>query len=220
MFAHLLMPAIVLAMNSLVAQQADLRFGHSQVEQLICDRPELGTIINREPALRALLESSFAGELIGQRVYWDCREPVSGRPSEKIPRYLEYPDLVRVSNRSSISAVDKCAMLILELQNVRSGRNLAALSRMAVQKQISRNDFARSCVRLEFESAKRTQEFFRKHPITELGSEDTQHYRSIMALSEDFSEYLRWLNGPDSKKDNILNYYAQQYDELLSTPAH
>jgi len=216
MFAHLIVPIVVCACNFFVAQQADLTFGHSQVEQVICDRPEMGAIINGQPALRTLLESNFAGESIGQRVYWDCREPVTGRPSEHIPRYLEYPDLVRVSSRSSISAVDKCMILVHELHNARHNSNTEALCRMVMQKQISRNDFARSCVRLEFEAAKKTQEFFRKHPIADANSEENPFYRAQMAYPGDFSDYLRYLEGPDSKKDNLLQYYRLEYDRLLS----
>jgi hypothetical protein len=192
-------------------------FGHSQVEQFICDRLGVGEIINREPALRALLESGFAGDLTGgQRVYWDCREPIAAT-SERYSAYTEYPSLVRVTGKLQSSAVDKCFMLVFELQHGPFERNRDSLFNMAMRGRISRNDFARSCVRLEFQAAMKTQEFFRRHPLADGNSEENPHYASIMGIPGEFSDYIHLLEGPDSKKDNVLQYYLACYDEYVPT---
>src|SRR5689334_16766286 len=118
MYSYLLLQSVILyAIDPYVLLQADFEFGRRQVDQVICDRPGMGPIINREPKLRAALESSFAGRQLGQRVYWDCREPVSGAASEQVPAYKNYPPFVQVSNRSNVSEVDKCVALFRELQN-------------------------------------------------------------------------------------------------------
>jgi hypothetical protein len=215
MFEYLLIVGITSAVEPSAAQKADQAFGHSQVEQVICDRPDMGPVINRAPALRALLESCFAGKFNGQRVYWDCREPVIGPRSEHIPPYLEYPDLVRVSSRPSISAIDKCTLLVLELQHGRSNTNLGALSDMVARKRISRNDFARSCVRLEFLGLQRTQEFFRKHPLAEIGSKINPEYNSIIATPNEFLDYLKQ-DEETNKKRSLLQYYLREYDRISS----
>jgi hypothetical protein len=217
MYANLLILAGLCAINSSVAQQADQTFGHSQVEQFICDRPGVGDVINREPALRAFLESGFAGELTGQRVYWDSREPVAAI-SERIPAYTEYPSLVRVSGNRPNSAIDKCMMLVFELQHGPFEKNRESLFNMAMRRQISRTDFARSCVRLEFQASRKTQQFFHKHPLADENSKENPHYVSTMRIPSEFSEYIQSLEGPNSEKDNILQYYLGYYDEFVSAP--
>jgi hypothetical protein len=195
-------------------QRRDLSFGHAQVEQFICDRPETSAIINGNPALRALLESCFAGDLSGQRVYWDCREPLLGREAGHFALYEQYPALVRVSSRSHSSAIDMCMYLVIELQHSRFDNNRASLDSLALQKQISRNDYARSNVRLEFESAKKAQEFFRKTPLTGANVKTDPYYIEVMEGFGDSSGWLqRQQEHPDSK-NNLFQYYLHVYDRL------
>jgi hypothetical protein len=222
MIPYLLVFAHVCTMHTSAVQHylADMSFGHLQVEQVICDRPEMGSVINRNPALRELLESCFAGALLGERVYWDNREPLDKKRGGHFPSYRVFPPLVRVSNQSNSSAVDRCVILVIELQHCRFDNNHKALDLMAVNKQISRNDFARSCVRLEFQAAKRAQEFFRKHPLSEANSESDTYYTSVTKSFGEFSDYMRWQEGPVSKDDNLLQYHLDAYDELLSDSAY
>jgi hypothetical protein len=191
-------------------------FGHSQVEQFILDRPGVGDVINRELALRAVLESGFAGEFDGQRVYWDFREPVNAI-SQRVPAYTEYPSLVRVSGKLPSSAIDKCVMLVLELQHGSFNNNREALFNMATKRQISRNDFAKSCARLEFLASQKTQEFFRKHPLADDNSDENPHYRWVMQVPSEYSDFIRSLEGPDGKKDDLLQVYRGYYDQFAST---
>src|SRR3954447_2071315 len=107
-------------------EQAEPSFGHSQVEQFIHDRSGVGEVINHEPALRAMLEASFEGASETGRVYWDEREPIASTAQHLHSRY-DLPTLVRVTKRSNISAVDKCAMLLFELYNVQSDGYFNAL---------------------------------------------------------------------------------------------
>jgi hypothetical protein len=217
MFAYSLVVALFCGMHSLVVQPADLSFGRAQVKQLLCDRPDLGSIIKREPALRALLESGFAGEVSGERIYWDNREPINGVPSVHLPPYDEYPALVRVSKQSRNSAIDKCTMLVIEVQHGRYDKNYQALMSMAAQKEISRNDFARKCIRFEFEGAARAKEFFDKHPLAEANSKSDPYYTALMRFDGDFSAYMRRMDDLDEKEYNPRRYFLQLYDELAAT---
>ena len=90
---------------------------------------------------------------------------------------------------------------------------------MAGQKRISRNDFARSCVRFEFEGARRTKEFFDKHPLAEANAKSDPYYTSLMAFTGDFSDYLRRMDELDEKEYNPRRYFLQLYDELAATPS-
>jgi hypothetical protein len=199
------------ATNLLETRLADIAFGHGQVRQVIIDRPEMGSVIEREPALLELLVNGFAGTRIGQRVYWDCREP-TGAPSTANPNYRDYSPFVRVSRDPRISGVDKCTMLAFELFNTRHSGEGAALVRMASKRQISRDMFARCCVRLEFTSARLARAFFREHPIRGGSSPENWAYAWVTGVSTDFGDFVRNLETTD---DNLVQHYCRYYDELM-----
>ena len=113
-----------------------------------------------------------------------------GRAAACFPPYWDYPALVRVSNRSSISAIDKCEKLVVELQHCQYQKKHEAFGRMAERGQISGNDFARSCIRLELESVKKTKEFFHKHPLAEANSKSDPSYTWVVEFSGDLDEYF------------------------------
>jgi hypothetical protein len=204
--------------HCLEAQLADLSFGIRQVEQVCCDRPDMTEIINGEPALRRMLVFHFAGELKGRRTYWDYHEPVTGRPAEHSRSYRERPALVRVSNRSDSSAVDKCVMLVFELFNHQNEGAFRILQSAAIGRVISSEVYANECVRLEFEALKKTKAFFRAHPIANVNTSRDIHYHSFIEHYEDFSRYQRYLDQLDSNAYNPRTYYRQGYDRLTAEP--
>lgn len=233
MCAYLLIIAEVFAVNCFVGQQADIGFRHGQVEQVIgnllfgqrqveqfiCDRPDAGEIIKREPVLRLLLIWYFAGELKGCRAYWDYREPTGGQPAEHLPSLSGYPALIRVSNKCGSSPIDKCTMLVFELMNLETDKEYQLLFNAPIEKRKSRDDFAASCVRLEFAALKKTQLYFIAHPLAEANYKKNPYYSSVISSQADFSVYSRWLDGLDSKAFDPRRYYRQAYDKLLPDPA-
>src|SRR5215207_1118817 len=126
MFLYLLILADVCAVNCLATQQADLAFGHAQVEAVMRDRPEMGVVIKREPALRAMLDWSFGGQFRTNHTYWDPKEPTSGQPASNILVF------VRVTSKPSTSAVDKCAGLVFELQSLQLDKEWETLKNAAL----------------------------------------------------------------------------------------
>src|SRR5262249_23492801 len=144
-------------------------FGRSQVEAVIRDRPEIKEVIDREPALRELLESGFESDAWSGRVRWDNREPSDFFGAEHAPRYTgtSNPTAVRVSKNPDMSAVDKCEALAFELYNVGNDKEFRRLDSAAKDGRIARDDFVTTMVRLEFEALMKTQAFFRMHPLAE-----------------------------------------------------
>lgn len=211
MFLYLIVLANACSCDIVSSAQAEQAFGNAQVEQIILDRPDIGAIIKHDAALRDLMVASFAGALDKRRVYWDCREPDNGKPSEQIGQYGDYPPLVRVSRSPASSAIDRTVMLVLELQNAYFGRRLEALTRMAQRGQITRNDFARANVHLEFDAGCRTRDYFHEHPLRYAGQEDA-YYNSLMTFSADFGDYIKWLESKDD--DNLFRHYQHEYDEM------
>ena len=89
---------------------------------------------------------------------------------------------------------------------------------MAAQKGISRNDFARKCIRFEFEGAMGAKEFFDKHPLAEANEKSDPYYRALMGFDGDFSAYVQRMDNLDEKEYNPRRYFLQLYDELVATP--
>ena len=89
---------------------------------------------------------------------------------------------------------------------------------MAFRKQISREDYVRSVVRGEFETLKKTNEFFHKYPLDDPNTKDNPHYASLMITLGDFGDYFR---GRESSGDwaDYLNHYREAYDDMVSPEA-
>jgi hypothetical protein len=197
-------------------RQADMAFGRSQVAQVICDRPDMGPIIQSNADLSKTLAILFAGPRSELRVYWDCREPVSGRPAEHHMLWNNYPAMVRVSSNIE-TGVDKCAALVFELSNMPVDREWKLLFMSLPEKRKSRKDFATDCVEAEYLASKRTQTYFQLHPIADETDEANPYYQSLMALSGDFDDYLNYLHGLDKDSYNPLEYFGSMYDRVIPT---
>jgi hypothetical protein len=209
--------AVVCAIYWCKVQFAEPSFGHQQVEQVIHDRPDMGVIINREPALRKALEAGFESELSGSQVYWDFGEPRNGRLAEHVTPSSINPTLVRVSKKQGRSGVDQCAGLLFELKNATFDKEFMSLYRAARERKISRDDFATSCIRLEFLAVQKTRAYFRSHPLSKPNTASSPFYTMVMRVTSDFSDYLRWLDTLDSDSDtyNIRHHYLLEYDRLI-----
>lgn len=202
--------------EKLTQASCDLSFGNKQVEQFICDRPDAGEVIRRDPVLRMVLVWYFAGELKGERVYWDYREPeAGGQPADHLPRFWGYPALVRVTNERGISGIDKCTMLVFELFNSPVDREIQLLTIASPDERKSRDEFAIACVRHEFEAAEKTKAFFLKHPLSNATVNNDPNYNQMVSSRMTFSDYLSTLGALDPKSFNPIKYYREGYDRKL-----
>jgi hypothetical protein len=195
------------------AQEADLKFGQAQLEQFMRDRPEVRHVLIRQVALRNQLERGFGGLETGFRVYWDNGEP-EVREADYRQRHGEEPARIRVSKSPFGSGSDKCVTLLIELEHAKGDNRGTAIRRMAYFGQMSREDYARSMTHIEFQSVQRAREFFKQHPLPP--SEGGSDYKWLLQFPTEFSEYLKSLSGSDDPDVNLVEYYRQSYDKLVS----
>jgi hypothetical protein len=189
-------------------------FGRSQVEQFIRDRPGVGDVINRKPALRTMLESSFEGDEKSGRIHWDCNQPVGPAPAEHSLSHPGRPAFVRVSKSADISAVDKCSMLVYELINFSFDDAYKAYDSLAWKKQISRDDYARSCIRIELTVSQKTKEYFQNNPIADENDRNNHDYVSTLHDSNDLTEFMQWMQSESYKPYDLFEYYRGSYDKI------
>jgi hypothetical protein len=200
------------------ASQADplpmrFDFGKRQVEQVISDRPEMGEIFKKVPELRKIAESRFAGEGNGSRVYWENREPVGECPAEHMVSTPEYPSVVRVSRK--INATEAFTCLLFELNNFMIDREYDKLRISSPNQRTTREAFAESCVRSEFEAILKTKALFKKHPLPVQDWAACPFYSSVFAHDEDFSNYKKWLTGRPYGEYDPYKYYREAYDKTI-----
>lgn len=202
---------LLLAVNNLLIGPHDLEFGRRQVDQFICDRPDVASVINDNPTLRHALEMHFAGVTHGSRVYWDNSRPVSGRGAES---YSGCVAVVRVSRAKSISPTDKCASLMFELLNLQSKHDFHSLHLAASGRRISRDDYATRCVRLEYAALKKAHEFFCTYPLANANFQNDSFYCGVFLHNGDFSDYVHYLDGLDGGEYDPREYFKRAYDTL------
>jgi hypothetical protein len=205
---------VVMWVRSYMTEEQPPSFGRSQVKQFIFDRPGVGDVINSKPALQAMLESSFDGDESSGHVYWDCKEPDGPAPAEHHPSCDAHPTLVRVSNHADISSIDKCMMLVYELINSRFDNTYRAYTNMVVAKQISRDDYARSCIRIELSASRKTKEYFQNNPIADENDPDNPDYASLLHASDSLGEYMQWMQSDSYKEYDIFELYRGYYDKI------
>lgn len=213
MIAVLLIAFAACATESSAVNEADLAFGRRQVEQVVCDRPDMGPVLERNPELRETMVLHFAGKFSGSRMYWENREPESGQPAEHYVAYFQGPVMIRVSRKIE-SAIDKCASLLFELNNLEIDDEYRTFITAPIELRKSRDDFIKSCLQAEFLASKRTQAYFLDHPLagTDLG--DNPYYDSLVGLSGDLSDYIDWLNQRDENDYDPRQYFGEAYDAL------
>jgi hypothetical protein len=210
---------LLVALNLCVVQRAplqksDLEFGRRQVEQVISDRPEIGEIFKKVPEIRKIAELKFAGEGNGSRVYWDNREPV-GESAAHTTSTPDHPSVVRVSSKSN--ATEAFASLLFELNNFMIDREYDKLRISSPNQRTTREAFAESCVRSEFEAVLKTKALFKKHPLPVQDWAACPFYSSVLSHEEDFSAYKKWLMGRPYGEYDPYKYYREAYDKVIQT---
>src|SRR5262249_6630761 len=92
------------------------------------------------------------------------------------------------------------------------------IRRMAFLGQMSREDYARSCTYMEFQSVQRAREFFRQHPLSP--SNAGSDYNWLLRFPTEFSDYLRSFSDSNSHNVNLVEDWRRDYDKLVSHRRH
>jgi hypothetical protein len=181
-------------------------FGTRQVEQLICDRPDMAGALLANKHIANWVVKQFDGATTGARVHWDIREPSSGRPAECWNRYEQYPALVRITAGKEYSGVDKLCFLVFELHNLQNEPRIQELNRMAQTGRITRDGYALEMTRLEFHTLIRVKKQFQRAPLNVEHPNVHGYHSWLIGLSDDFSRYWQ-----DIQKGMYGDYDPQRY---------
>jgi tetratricopeptide (TPR) repeat protein len=211
-----------------------LQFGERQVRQMLADRPVMAQYGDKAAALYQWAARKFAGEDLGNKIFWKGSDPVRVWNAESGPT-AQPTDVARLSVQSS-----QCRFIrvrrkynngteegkdrpfeevwrdaVFELYNNSSARDFDRVFAEAVGGELSRHEYARAMLEVEGSAAEKTRAFYihvflpwaNKHHLS------TRPEQWCVALRSDPSENL--LLSAIGADDPHWRYYESDRDELV-----
>ncbi|WP_425398106.1 hypothetical protein [Aeoliella sp.] len=189
-------------------------FGRRQVEQMLDDRPDMRGVIPESHPLFTWVVTGFNGDRFGRRVYWLADSPRGGYPSMHIPPYEELPPFIQLSAGAELTPVDRWASVIFELHNLQGLDQSGKLVEQAMSGELTGEQYAMECVRLEYEAGLRSKEQLLKEPIPEPQHKRNPIYHRILSLKPTFEEHQADLKAKGHPLDNF-DYFLDHYRRVL-----
>lgn len=146
---------------------ASLQHGKLQVQQMLNDRPSMGQYGDAANPLYQWAACKFAGEDLGQRVFWDASDPMPWTTCDN-KALPAGPGRIRVLGRQrqgqgtgeerSLEAMWHDA--VFELYNVANAKGFKRLQAMAIDGRLSKREYVAKMVELECLAAEKARAFF------------------------------------------------------------
>jgi hypothetical protein len=149
---------------------SDLAFGERQVARMTKDRPEMLRYVKKGDPIWSHCARAFAGESIGERVYWDSTPPHTDEtPAEHMGPWQGSHGYIRVCGEyksgyekgTALTCEELWACASYELENIKGTPGFNKLYNLALSGKLNREQWIRENTRLEYEACKRTQELYR-----------------------------------------------------------
>ena len=144
---------------------ADLAFGEQQVLGMVQSRPEMVRYVSKNDAIWQFCVRAFAGEAIGERIYWDSGSPQGAEFSaDHFNPYGDEKARIRIRKESAsgrnrgrlLSCEELWACVVFEIENLRNHRACIALYERAIKGEVTREQWIFENSRLEYEALRRT----------------------------------------------------------------
>lgn len=205
---------------------ADLAFGRQQVDQMMHDRPQMATCVERGDIVYQWAVRQFAGEATGQHIYWIAEVtdspaawPLSlsyrpiGSSEGRIfisKQYQEGPD-----SGQNLSCERLWACAVFELYNISYVNQESAVYQEAIAGKISRQEFTLRLAKIEYDAIQRTIQFYQSawRPFAKKKSHETTK-KYWFADSPD--TYEKWIGQYRSDEEYPYGYYNALYDQNVA----
>lgn len=149
--------------DSFRMEAIQLEAAQRELKKMLESRPELKF---NTPALELLeqwLILKFAGEDIGQAIYWQDSAHAGFQIPEKVNAVHAYPTTKNKAMlwiKEGLPPEQMWACLIFELINICNGPAFQEIERAAIKWQITKEEYVRRFTKLEFETAHKTRQFY------------------------------------------------------------
>jgi hypothetical protein len=118
--------------------------------------------------------------------------------------------------RENQTPLDEFIGLFYEAANTRGQDRFRILANQARSNTISRAEFAKEILKVEFEAEKRTQTMLAALKLTKKESADSYYYTRYAEMPSEFEDYLSWIR-KISPQRHAIEEYESQYDWLRKT---
>ena len=177
--------------------------------------PKLRKFLTDHPVALKELNHAFSGAFTGRTVrlnYFYSDDEHEPRAFHLYPQTAGLPD-VYICVRENQLPLDEFTSMLFEILNSKGEPRFEQLFKDAKAGTISRSEFARAILKVEFEAAKTTRDLLGR---LELGKKDiakSYYYGRYRELPDDFEGYLLYIKRVSPKMDAIGGYELQ-YDSL------
>jgi hypothetical protein len=165
------------------------------------------------------VEEGFNGDRFGQRVYWIADSPNSGAVSEFTAPFEGIPPLIRVAAGTELTAVDRWAVVVFEMHNLEGGyERFVELTDRAAQGLVGGEEYAKTCVEVEFNALQATAKFLKANPLPKSPHGRDMMYNRHLQDWTSFEEY--WEEGRvGTKHAGNYEHYLDHFQQALAPVA-
>jgi hypothetical protein len=201
----------------------DIAFGKSQVQAMISDRPRMAEFANENDFVWTWAARQFAGEYTGARYYWNA-DPAYNAQERFFACHL-YPMKGR-SGWITVNEVDESGYVmsgeqmwagaVYELLNARKDLAYKSLYIQALAGTLSKSDFQRQNVELEYIARKQLFPFFKQFVQPSLLTVGRRSHAGywLNTVPDTFDE---WFKTCSKNKGYVsFSFYSHVYDSEIA----
>ncbi len=182
--------------------------------------PKLGKFLADHPTAMKTLTSALADAFSGRT--YGLYDAYSDDESEARAFHF-YPDTpglpdVLICVRENQLPFDEFASMLFEIVNSKGENQFAKLCQQAKAGSISRSDFAREILKVEFGATKTTRDLIAALKLDKKEMAQTHYFSKFMECPNTFEDFLTYPK-EDSHHRDVLKEYESKYDALRNTPS-
>lgn len=198
------------------AATTEISFGRRQVDQMLADRPDMVGVLSDDDPVMAWVVDGFNGGRIGQRIHWNGNSPASGAPAEHASAYGHYPPHICLDGGSDVTPIDKWAGLVYELFNIEGTKEFDKLFEQATAGELTSDEYADACAKLEYEALKKAEAYFAEHPLPGAVPGHNPQYDQLRSVPETYEQYLAKFHDPNGKLHHPGEFYRKYFDDMVA----
>lgn len=130
-----------------------------------------------------------------------------------------YPDTsaVWIAVQENQDSCDEFIAILFEVQNARGEDTFRRLFRDAHTGSVSKVEFTKQILKVEFEAVKRTRDLLRTLNLSERDRTSSYYYYRFDQCPNEFEDFPGYAKKVSPKRD-VLKEYEAKYDALRQTP--
>lgn len=123
------------------------------------------------------------------------------------------PASVLIRIRENQTPADEFICLLFEMLNSENEKRFQQVDALIQPNKISRTDYAREKLKLEFVTEQRTRDLLPKLGLSSKEIADSYIYNRLIHMPDDFDTTLAYVHKVSPKR-RIVEYYEENYDQL------